>query len=109
MHKSTKLPKTIFGIPVVNEMPGKLTARQQHIYKFILSYAEKYGHPPVIRTIADFMGIRSNNGVTCHLYALVSKGWIVPMVYKSKAKGGRSIKSRCYRPRCGWVVRAWPD
>jgi len=50
-----------------------LTDRQRDIYRFYIdeSFA---GRTPSIREIGERFGIRSPNGVMCHLRALVKKG-----------------------------------
>jgi repressor LexA len=53
-----------------------LTPRQQEVYDLIKSHIEEKGWPPTIREIGGSVGIRSPNGVICHLKALVKKGMI---------------------------------
>ncbi len=53
-----------------------LTSRQREIYDFIAEKIEKRGYPPTVREIGDAFGIKSPNGVMCHLNALVKKGLI---------------------------------
>lgn len=52
----------------------QLTQRQSEALDFIRQNAAIYG--PTIREIAAAMGIRSPNGVVCHLAALERKGLI---------------------------------
>jgi repressor LexA len=55
---------------------GTLTSRQREIYEFIRDRIESHGYPPTVREIGDHFGIKSPNGVMCHLNALVKKGLI---------------------------------
>ena len=53
-----------------------LSPRQREIYTLILK-AHKDGHPcPSYKEISEAIGIRSLNGVSEHIDALVRKGWI---------------------------------
>ncbi len=54
----------------------KLTDRQEAVYKFIREKIRGRGYGPTVREIAAEFGIRSPNGVVCHLRALVKKGFI---------------------------------
>ncbi len=54
-----------------------LTPRQEGIYKYIRSRILAGDPPPTVREIADHFGIRSPNGVMCHLKAIEKKGYIV--------------------------------
>ncbi len=54
----------------------ELTKRQKNIFDFIKSHIEEKGWPPTIREIGNKMGIRSPNGVMCHIKALEKKGCI---------------------------------
>jgi repressor LexA len=56
---------------------GTLTSRQREIYEFIRDKIEMRGYPPTVREIGDAFGIKSPNGVMCHLNALVKKGLIL--------------------------------
>jgi repressor LexA len=53
-----------------------LTSRQREIYEFIRDKIHSRGYPPTVREIGDAFGIKSPNGVMCHLNALVKKGLI---------------------------------
>jgi repressor LexA len=64
-----------------------LTPRQQEVYDLIKSHIEEKGWPPTIREIGGSIGIRSPNGVMCHLKALVKKDMIE----------NEGNKSRCIR------------
>ena len=56
-----------------NERLGKLTSRQREIFDFIRSKIFERGYGPTVRETADKFGIRSPNGVMCHLRALEKK------------------------------------
>ncbi len=54
----------------------KLTRRQKAVYEFIRSKIRTRGYGPTVREIGEQFGIRSPNGVMCHLKALEKKGMI---------------------------------
>ncbi len=66
-------------------MGRPLTARQQQVYDFIHSKISTRGYGPTVREIGEFLGIRSPNGVMCHLRALERKGMILRVANKSRA------------------------
>jgi len=53
-----------------------LTERQQAVYHFIRDKIRNRGYGPTVREIGQNFGIRSPNGVMCHLKALEKKGVI---------------------------------
>ena len=53
-----------------------LTERQAAVFEFICAHIDRYKFPPTIREIGDYFGIKSPNGVMCHLRALEEKGVI---------------------------------
>jgi len=53
----------------------KLTDRQQEVLDFIVANLHLYS--PSVREIAAGIGVKSPNGVMCHLKALERKGAIV--------------------------------
>lgn len=53
-----------------------LTNAQQGILDCIINHITENGYPPTIRDIGKYCGIRSPNGVNCHLKALEKKGYI---------------------------------
>lgn len=63
-----------------------LTERQRGIMEFIRQRIAA-GLPPTIREIGAHFGIRTPNGVMCHLKALEARGLIV-----RDAKKARSIR-----------------
>lgn len=54
-----------------------LTTRQAEILQFVESIISSRGYGPTVREIGAHFGIRSPNGVLCHLKALEKKGRIV--------------------------------
>src|SRR5437879_12688634 len=55
---------------------SSLTERQREIYDFIRGKIENRGYGPTVREIGLHFGIKSPNGVMCHLKALQKKGLI---------------------------------
>jgi len=53
-----------------------LTPRQREIYEFVKDNIMNRGYGPTVREIGDEFGIKSPNGVMCHLRALEKKGLI---------------------------------
>ena len=66
-------------------MARPLTARQQQVYDFIQERIATRGYGPTVREIGEFLGIKSPNGVMCHLRALERKGMISRLANKSRA------------------------
>ncbi|WP_437203766.1 transcriptional repressor LexA [Planctomicrobium sp. SH664] len=64
---------------------SKLTTRQLAIYDFIKERILKRGYGPTVREIGSSFGIRSPNGVMCHLKALEKKGLITREQNMSRA------------------------
>lgn len=54
----------------------QLTDRQRKVYEFIRDKIRNRGYGPTVREIGENFGIRSPNGVMCHLKALEKKGLI---------------------------------
>lgn len=63
----------------------RLTRRQQAIYEFIKDRILNRGYGPTVREIGAHFGIRSPNGVMCHLKALEKKGLITREQNMSRA------------------------
>ncbi|GIW94253.1 MAG: LexA repressor [Pirellulaceae bacterium] len=61
-----------------------LTERQQRVFEFIRDFIRAHGYGPTVREIAEQFGIRSPNGVICHLRALEKKGIIRRAPNKSR-------------------------
>ena len=53
-----------------------LSARQRAILEFFRSWLDDNGVPPTYREIGAAMGIRSTNGVSDHVKALIRKGYL---------------------------------
>ena len=62
-----------------------LTERQREIYEFIKDKILNRGYGPTVREIGTAFGIRSPNGVMCHLKALEKKKLITREQYMSRA------------------------
>ena len=66
-------------------MSSQLTDRQQSVYDMIRELIIKRGYGPTVREIGEHFGIKSPNGVMCHLRALERKGLITRSPNKSRA------------------------
>ncbi len=66
-------------------MSSQLTDRQQNVYDMIRELIVKRGYGPTVREIGEHFGIKSPNGVMCHLRALERKGLITRSPNKSRA------------------------
>ena len=62
--------------PMIIAAKSLLTQRQKDIYEFIRDKIINRGYGPTVREIGAQFGIRSPNGVMCHLKALEKKGLI---------------------------------
>lgn len=63
----------------------QLTTRQQEIFDFLKDKILNRGYGPTVREIGLKFGIRSPNGVMCHLKALEKKGLITRESHMSRA------------------------
>ena len=63
----------------------KLTKRQLAVYELIRDKIRNRGYGPTVREIGEHFGIRSPNGVMCHLRALEKKGLITREPNMSRA------------------------
>lgn len=52
------------------------TTRQLEIRDYIATYSRNTGFPPTVREIGKAFGIRSPNGVMCHLHPLRDRGLV---------------------------------
>ncbi len=75
-------PSRTVANPVGKE---SLTKRQKEIYDFLKDKIMNRGYGPTVREIGAEFGIRSPNGVMCHLNALEKKGLIKRESHKSRA------------------------
>ncbi len=64
---------------------SQLTERQREIYDFIKHKIESRGYGPTVREIGLGFGIKSPNGVMCHLKALEKKGLIKRETFSARA------------------------
>jgi len=53
-----------------------LAPRQKEVLDFIAASVQQRGLPPSLREIGDALGIRSTNGVSDHVKALIRKGYL---------------------------------
>lgn len=53
-----------------------LTPRQAEVLDFIQRFMAEHAYSPIYREIGAALGIRTPNGVACHLKAMQKKGWI---------------------------------
>jgi len=85
-----------------------LTARQQQIFDFIVAHRRNHGCSPSIPEIQREFGIRSPNGVACHLAALEEKGCI-----RRAERGSRQIDVPgapvAELPLYGAIAAGYPD
>lgn len=63
----------------------QLTERQRGVYELIRDLILNRGYGPTVREIGEAFGIKSPNGVMCHLRALERKGLITRCPNKSRA------------------------
>lgn len=68
-----------------NTRLATLTPRQRDIYEFLKDKILNRGYGPTVREIGLEFGIRSPNGVMCHLKALEKKGLITREPHMSRA------------------------
>jgi repressor LexA len=64
---------------------ASLTIRQKEIYDFLRDKIISRGYGPTVREIGHSFGIKSPNGVMCHLKALEKKGMISRESHMSRA------------------------
>src|SRR6202453_1494377 len=67
------------------ETKPALTSRQKQIYDFLKDKILNRGYGPTVREIGTHFGIRSPNGVMCHLNALERKELITRESHMSRA------------------------
>ena len=73
-------------------MAKGLTDRQQEVFNFIAHYIEDRGYPPTIREMQHGLGINSPRGVSIHLVALQTKGFIERLTSQAGARTSRGIR-----------------
>lgn len=64
---------------------AKLTAKQQQIYDYILSFTNQHGYPPSVREIGAAVGLKSPSTVHFHMKGLEEAGVIVKAEGKTRA------------------------
>ena len=67
------------------EPSDRLTEKQKAVYEFIRDKIRNRGYGPTVREIGQYFGIRSPNGVMCHLKALEKKRLITREPNMSRA------------------------
>lgn len=75
------------------------TARQQEILDGITSWIRDNGTPPTIRELCKVFGIRSKNGIACHVKALMKKGLLRRGEFKQARSLLPTVNEFC--PCCG--------
>ncbi len=86
-----------------------LTARQRAIYEFLKDKILNRGYGPTVREIGSQFGIRSPNGVMCHLKALEKKGLITREAHMSRAiQLTESPEARMSLPLAGQIAAGSP-
>ncbi len=63
----------------------QLTAKQQQIYDYIISFQQEHGYPPSVREIGQEVGLKSPSTVHFHLKGLEEKGLITKAEGKTRA------------------------
>lgn len=53
-----------------------ITDRQRAVYEWVVEYCETRGYSPTIRELGNAFGIKSPNGVMCHIKPLAKKGFL---------------------------------
>ena len=64
---------------------AKLTAKQQQIYDYILTFTADHGYPPSVREIGAAVGLKSPSTVHFHMKGLEEAGVIVKTEGKTRA------------------------
>lgn len=57
-------------------MPGKITAKQEQILKYMKEEILTKGYPPTVREICEQVGLKSPSSVHAHLNSLENNGYI---------------------------------
>lgn len=63
----------------------QITAKQQQIYDYIVSFTDEHGYPPSVREIGEYVGLKSPSTVHFHLKGLQSAGLITQAAGKTRA------------------------
>lgn len=92
-----------------NNSKPSLTSRQREIYDFVKDKIVNRGYGPTVREIGTAFGIRSPNGVMCHLKALERKGLITRESHMSRAiQLTDSSQRRMSLPLAGQIAAGRP-
>jgi repressor LexA len=88
----------------------ELTAKQQQIYEYIVSFTDEHGYPPSVREIGEYVGLKSPSTVHFHLKSLQSAGLITQAAGKTRAISitGESLPRRDKVPVVGNVAAGAP-
>jgi hypothetical protein len=62
----------------------KATERQKELLKYMLTFQREHGYPPTLREIGAKFGIKSTNAVSCHIAALVRRGFLTRVSMRSR-------------------------
>jgi repressor LexA len=93
----------------IAEVKPSLTSRQKEIYEFLKDKIRNRGYGPTVREIGSHFGIRSPNGVMCHLKALERKGLITRESHMSRAiQLAESPQDRMSLPLAGQIAAGSP-
>lgn len=93
----------------IAEVKPTLTSRQKEIYEFLKDKIRNRGYGPTVREIGSHFGIRSPNGVMCHLKALERKGLITRESHMSRAiQLAESPQDRMSLPLSGQIAAGSP-
>ncbi len=94
---------------ISNKPKPALTTRQRDIYNFLKDKIVNRGYGPTVREIGAHFGIRSPNGVMCHLKALEKKGLITRESHMSRAiQLSESPQERMSLPLAGQIAAGSP-
>jgi repressor LexA len=95
-------------VHATSEKPS-LTHRQQQVYNYIKEKIAERGCGPSIREIGSELGIRSPNGVLCHLNTLVKKGYITREPHQSRTiRLTEQPQNRACLPLAGQIAAGSP-
>ena len=95
----------------------ELAPRQRQMIDFIATYHDQKGVPPTLREIGEALGIRSTNGVSDHVKALIRKGYLERIgdartsrgvKLSAAARGGFRTESTVAVPIVGRVAAGCP-
>lgn len=95
----------------------ELPPRQKELLDFIASFSDQRGIPPTLREIGEALGIKSTNGVSDQVKALVKKGFLERvgegrtsrgLRITHRAKGGFRTESTTAVPVIGRVAAGLP-